>query len=107
MARQSSAKARTAVRIRSRPRHETPLTILLVGFCTFKQQMSVMKRLMLIAMMVMCLSSGTFAQSYGDYAVTVDVSGNGFAHYTTIYFDDESWDPQNPPTFGWDACCDA
>ena len=43
----------------------------------------------------------------GDYRVLVDVSGNGYAHNTQIYFDDESWDPQNPPTYSWDACCDA
>ena len=47
------------------------------------------------------------AQTYGDYAITVEVTGNGYAHSTIIYFDDESWDPLNPPTYGWDACCDA
>jgi hypothetical protein len=49
----------------------------------------------------------SLAQSYGDYAVRVEVAGNGFGHFTTVYFDDESWDPQNPPTYGWDPCCDA
>ena len=49
----------------------------------------------------------SIAQSYGDYAVRVEVAGNGFGHFTTVYFDDESWDPQNPPTYGWDPCCDA
>ena len=47
------------------------------------------------------------AQSYGDYRVVVLVEGNGFAHQTVVYFDDESWDPQNPPSYSWDACCDA
>lgn len=44
---------------------------------------------------------------YGDYRVLVDVTGNGFSHNTQIYFDDESWDPQNPPSYSWDPCCDA
>lgn len=48
-----------------------------------------------------------FAQSYGDYRVVVLVEGNGFAHQTVVYFDDESWDPQNPPSYSWDPCCDA
>lgn len=46
-------------------------------------------------------------QSYGDYAVKVDVVGNGFAHSSIVYFDDESWDPLLAPTYGWDPCCDA
>lgn len=37
----------------------------------------------------------------------VDVTGNNFSHNSQIYFDDESWDPQNPPTYAWDECCDA
>ena len=50
----------------------------------------------------------SYAQAQiGDYEARVEVNGNGFAHYTTIYFDDESWDPQASPTYGWDACCDA
>lgn len=65
-----------------------------------------MKRTIILSL-VLVSSKMIFAQSYGDYDVVVNVEGNGFAHYTTIYFDDESWDPQNPPTFGWDACCDA
>jgi hypothetical protein len=47
------------------------------------------------------------AQSYGDYRVFCEVSGNGFAHLTQIYFDDDLWTPTEQPTYGWDECCDA
>jgi len=62
-----------------------------------------------LAILCFCLiaQSPLFAQSNGDYAVTIDLTGNGFAHTSVIYFDDESWDPLNPPTYGWDPCCDA
>lgn len=48
-----------------------------------------------------------FAQSYGDYNVIVLVEGNGFAHQTVIYFDDESLLPPNVPTYSYDFCCDS
>lgn len=48
-----------------------------------------------------------YTQTYGDYDVIINVAGNGFAHQSIIYFDDESWDPLQAPTYGWDACCDA
>jgi hypothetical protein len=48
-----------------------------------------------------------FAQSYGDYNVIVLVEGNGFAHQTVIYFDDESLAPPNVPTYSYEICCDA
>lgn len=47
------------------------------------------------------------AQSYGNYSVTVEVEGNGFAHVSIIYFDDGTWNPPALPTYGWDPCCDA
>lgn len=64
-------------------------------------------RLPLTAYMVVVSFCSLNAQTYGDYRILGDVTGNGGAHNTQIYFDDESWDPQNPPTYGWDACCDA
>ncbi|MCF8275475.1 MAG: T9SS type A sorting domain-containing protein [Flavobacteriales bacterium] len=45
---------------------------------------------------------------YGDYAVQVDVVGNGFANTALIYFEDDGWNPPaTTPTYGWDGCCDA
>lgn len=65
-----------------------------------------MKRSLLLSVFLTGFNIG-FAQSYGDYAVKVDVAGNGFAHQTIVYFDDESWSPDFFPTYGWDGCCDA
>ena len=69
--------------------------------------MAMKTRLPLTAYMVVVSFCSLNAQTYGDYRILGDVIGNGGAHNTQIYFDDESWDPQNPPTYGWDACCDA
>ncbi len=46
---------------------------------------------------------------YGEYRIWIDVQGDGGSHITQIWFDDEStWgDPNFPPTYGWDACCDS
>lgn len=44
----------------------------------------------------------SFAQLYGDYSLRVEVEGNGYAHYTTVYFEDEAW-----ATYGYDNCCEA
>lgn len=60
-----------------------------------------MKRCLLFVGAIIVSSAG-FAQ-YGDYSVRVDVAGNGYAHYTEVYFEDGP--PE--PTYGWDACCDA
>jgi hypothetical protein len=51
---------------------------------------------------VACLPAICQAQLYGDYSVRVEVEGNGYAHYTTVYFEDESW-----ATYGYDNCCEA
>ena len=64
-----------------------------------------MKRAGLLILLIL-VTKGLFAQ-VGDYRVVIDVTGNGFAHMSTIYFDDESWDPQQFPSYGWDPCCDA
>jgi len=62
----------------------------------------------LTTMFAMLLAVTLSAQSYGDYDVYIDVTGNGGAHNSVIYFDDEvSWDPTLFPTYGWDPCCDA
>jgi hypothetical protein len=55
-----------------------------------------------------CFCFVGYAQiSYGDYRVWIDVTGNNFSHNSQIYFDDQSWDPLNPPSYSWDECCDA
>lgn len=62
----------------------------------------------LILSCFLAVSFNSIAQFlYGDYRVVIEVEGNNYAHSTQVYFDDESWDPQNPPSYGWDACCDA
>lgn len=67
-----------------------------------------MKKAVLLICVSIGLNSSAISQVlYGDYQVVIEVEGNGYAHSTQVYFDDESWDPQNPPTYGWDACCDA
>ncbi len=62
------------------------------------------------ALVVSILLSAQFATAqffYGDYSVRVEVEGNGFAHFTEIYFEDGLNPPQSVPTYGWDGCCDA
>lgn len=62
----------------------------------------------LTTIVAMLMSVTLSAQTYGDYDLYIDVTGNGGAHNTVIYFDDEvSWDPTLFPTYGWDPCCDA
>lgn len=48
------------------------------------------------------IPSASFAQLYGDYSVRIEVEGNGFAHYSTVYFSGDSW-----ATDGYDPCCEA
>ncbi len=80
----------------------------LMGFCILAKTEMIKTRFGIL-LLLGCLTGplSLLAQDYGDYRVVIDVEGNGFAHYATVYFDDESWDPQNPPTYGWDMCCDA
>lgn len=69
-----------------------------------------MLKKIILGISALFVAVGSYAQlSYGDYRVLIDVTGNNFSHNTQIYFDDESWDPQYPPTYGWDGdvCCDA
>lgn len=66
-----------------------------------------MKEKFLVFLMTLGVINVSGQTLYGDYRVLVNVSGNGFSHSTQIYFDDESWDPLNPPSYGWDPCCDA
>jgi hypothetical protein len=57
---------------------------------------------------ILLLAQAAMAQFYyGDYSVRVEVEGNGFAHFTEIYFEDGLNPPQGEPTYGWDGCCDA
>jgi hypothetical protein len=80
-----------------------------VGFCIFGKLFEIEKN-MKSNILIFGLLIGPFigyAQSYGDYAVNVIVAGNGFAHSSIVYFDDESWDPLEDPAYGFDPCCDA
>jgi hypothetical protein len=108
VARQRSAKPCTAVRIRSRPQKETPLTNSLMGFRSFNVKSIVMRIAALLGLPFLFFGVNVSAQN-GDYRVIVDVDrlDNAYQHNTEIYFDDESWDPQAAPTYGWDPCCDA
>lgn len=45
------------------------------------------------------------ASSIGDYNVTINLSGGGYSHNTTVYFANET-SPGNYPTTGFDGCCD-
>jgi len=67
--------------------------------------MNTRTQLFAVIALITCLNVN--AQTYGDYNVLIDVTGNGGAHNSAIYFDDESWDPNQAPTYGWDGCCDA
>lgn len=66
-----------------------------------------MKRISFLLVLILSVINCFGQTPYGDYRVLVDVTGNGFSHNTQVYFDDESWDPQNPPSYSWDPCCDA
>jgi len=61
--------------------------------------MKIIRNLVFFTAFVPTLS---FAQLYGDYSVRIEVEGNGYAHYTTVYFEDEAW-----ATYGYDNCCEA
>ncbi|MBI1287202.1 MAG: hypothetical protein GC178_06440 [Flavobacteriales bacterium] len=60
----------------------------------------------LLLPLTMFVGTTCFAQ-YGDYSVRVEVEGNGFAHFTQVYFEDGLNPVQSEPTLGWDPCCDA
>lgn len=63
-------------------------------------------RIQILLPVVLLLGTKSYAQ-YGDYSVRVEVEGNGFAHFTEVYFEDGLNPTQSEPTLGWDPCCDA
>jgi len=67
-------------------------------------------RFFVLFSIIVCIVGTSKAQNaYGEYRIWVEVEGDGAAHITQIWFDDEStWgDPNFPPTYSWDACCDS
>lgn len=61
-----------------------------------------------ITISILLLSQFAWAQFYyGDYSVRIEVSGNSYAHFSEVYFEDGLNPVQSEPTYGWDGCCDA